>query len=744
MGLTLLCVLWSCGRFGVRLDPSLDAGGGPDAGRPDAGGPYMGCDATTCEAPIAMPCEDPDSVSPRAICGCGRSDQDDADGDGTPDCIDFCPGSDDLNQDGACACEAAQQDEDGDGTPNCSDRCPYDPVKSEPGMCGCGVVDDDRDGDGVPDCVDECDDDPNKSVEGMCGCGSSELDSDLDGIPDCTDRCSGASDAIYEPVTDCGEGYCRQTNTASMCVAGVETACMPGMPLSAADSTCDNVDDDCDGSVDEDYDTIDRSCGLGVCLRTGTVSCVNGVVTDSCVPGDPLASDDSTCDNVDDDCDGLVDEDVPIVMKSCEPGACSMTGSIACVDGELVDSCIDPAEPAADDATCNNLNDDCDDAVDEDYVPSNTTCGVGACARTGMLTCVSGTAVDSCTPAQPAVMVDNSCNNIDDDCDGRVDEQYPTTTISCGMGICAATGNRRCQNGTVVETCTPGTPRPGADDPAVPGDGLDNDCDGAVDEDLPPCDTTPRTYEPGAYTLPIPGNCRRVTVRLWGGGGGGGQNAGLVGSGATGGPGGYASASVLVQTPLQLFVGAGASNNCNTGGTNAGSSSYGGGSGGTNTGANGADGVVSGGGTGGVPSVGYRGGDGFYGGGGGGQGNGGLGASGSGGGGGAATVLVVNGVVAAVAGGGGGGGGGKALSVLGTLSASGGKGGSGCRGNGQAPNANGGGGGGGGMCSGSTTQAGSDVTPAQSGDIPSGRARGGASNCGAGGAGYAIVTFSPS
>ena len=737
--LLLVCALLGCGRFGVLLQPASDAGRVPDAG-----GPYMGCDASNCDEPTAMDCNDPASVPPQGICGCGRSDQDDSDNDGTPDCIDFCPGARDLTQDAECACAAAQEDADGDGTTNCADRCPFDPQKTEPGMCGCSRSDADRDGDGVPDCIDECDDDPDKSVAGVCDCGTSDLDSDLDGTPDCNDRCSGANDATYEPISDCGAGYCRQTNTASMCVAGMESACIPGMPLAAADSTCNNLDDDCDGRVDEDYDVNTHSCGLGVCARMGDFTCESGVVVDSCVIGDPRAADDSTCDNEDDDCDGLVDENVPSAPSSCGPGACASVGSIECVAGQMVDSCQASSPISTTDTTCNNVDDNCNDAIDDEYVPTNTSCGVGACARTGMLTCTLGTEVDSCTPAQPAVTVDSSCNNTDDDCDGRIDEQYVTTTLSCGRGICTASGSRRCQNGVVVDSCTAGTPRPGADDPAVPGDGLDNDCDGKVDENLPACDTTPRTYEAGSYALTIPGNCRRVTVRLWGGGGGGGQNAGIAGSGATGGPGGYATASVLVQAPLQLFVGAGASNNCNTGGTNAGSASYSGGAGGTGTGANGQDGAVSGGGTGGSPSSGQRGGNGHYGGGGAGQGDGGLGASGSGGGGGAASVLIVNGVIAAVAGGGGGGGGGQSLSVLGTLSASGGKGGSGCRGNGQAPNANGGGGGGGGMCSGSSTQAGSDVDPAQSGDIPSGRARGGSSNCGGGGNGYAIVTFSPS
>lgn len=56
---------------------------------------------------------------------------------------------------------------------------------------------------------------------------------------------------------------------------------------SATDATCDGVDDDCDGSVDEDYLPTTSSCGVGVCVASGTRTCVDGVVVDSCEPGEP-------------------------------------------------------------------------------------------------------------------------------------------------------------------------------------------------------------------------------------------------------------------------------------------------------------------------------------------------------------------------------------------------------------------------------------------------------------------------
>jgi hypothetical protein len=39
--------------------------------------------------------------------------------------------------------------------------------------------------------------------------------------------------------------------------------------------------------------------------------------------------------------------------------------------------------PAANDTSCNGVDNDCNGQVDEDYVPVATNCGAGACAATG-------------------------------------------------------------------------------------------------------------------------------------------------------------------------------------------------------------------------------------------------------------------------------------------------------------------------------------------------------------------------
>ena len=47
------------------------------------------------------------------------------------------------------------------------------------------------------------------------------------------------------------------------------------------------------------------------------------------------------------------------------------------------------------------------------FVSAPTSCGLGACASTGLTSCVAGVVLDSCTAGTPASS-DTTCNGIDD------------------------------------------------------------------------------------------------------------------------------------------------------------------------------------------------------------------------------------------------------------------------------------------------------------------------------------------
>ncbi|MBI3756537.1 MAG: hypothetical protein HY267_01020 [Deltaproteobacteria bacterium] len=126
---------------------------------------------------------------------------------------------------------------------------------------------------------------------------------------------------------------------------------------------------------------------------------------------------------------------------------------------------------------CNGIDDNCDGTVDEGFdVGAACAVGVGACARSGVKVCTTdgGGTICSATPGSPTAEV---CNNIDDNCNGQIDEGLGT--ISCGQGGCEQTV-AACVNGQPA-VCIPGTPKA-----EICGNDIDEDCNGT---DLP-CVTT--------------------------------------------------------------------------------------------------------------------------------------------------------------------------------------------------------------------------------------------------------------
>jgi hypothetical protein len=123
-------------------------------------------------------------------------------------------------------------------------------------------------------------------------------------------------------------------------------------------------------------------------------------------------------------------------------GVCH-AGVSYCIDG-VWQACIDQVTPAAAE-TCNLLDDDCNQSTDDGF-PA-TTCGLGACAKT--LTECQGGAIATCVPGTPAA-TETCGDNIDNNCNGAVDEGCPSSCVR----VSSLSGNDNTPDGTVMPFAT--------------------------------------------------------------------------------------------------------------------------------------------------------------------------------------------------------------------------------------------------------------------------------------------------
>ena len=195
---------------------------------------------------------------------------------------------------------------------------------------------------------------------------------------------------------------------------------------------CNDLDDDCDTLVDEDFPEKGLPCTdgeLGVCLGIGTLVCTadgSGTECDITNPGALPGTE--ICNQLDDDCDGMIDEDdlgLPLPCPTCIPSP----------------------------EVCDGVDNDCDLAIDEQAEVAQNQPGIFG-VPCGVLTppndqppCQLGTVL--CINAMPVCVgfkgpKPEVCNGLDDDCDGL------------GEQFAACPGDTQCVEGVCVEPCSGG------------------------------------------------------------------------------------------------------------------------------------------------------------------------------------------------------------------------------------------------------------------------------------------------
>jgi len=260
---------------------------------------------------------------------------------------------------------------------------------------------------------------------------------------------------------------------------------------------CENsIDEDCDGqfndgcpvcvegSTESCYSGPASTNGVGVC-HAGVKTCVNGIW--SACTSQVVPSGSELCGNLqDEDCDGLTNEGctcTPGATRACYTGPAGTEGIGVCKTGQQTcfgttrtfwGACTGEVKPTSE--SCDNLDNNCNGQTDDGNPGGGALCSTGrpgVCTQ-GTMTCSGGALVCAAnTPASPEI-----CDSQDNDCDGQSDEGNPGGGASCGTGlpgICSA-GTMTCQSGGL--SCVQNQ-QPVAEDCNT---SADDDCDGQVNE----------------------------------------------------------------------------------------------------------------------------------------------------------------------------------------------------------------------------------------------------------------------
>jgi len=377
----------------------------------------------------------------------------------------------------------------------------------------------------------QCEGERKCADEGLTDCSAPQPEKETCDLKD--NDCNGTTDDV-EPLMCLIDNQFGKCPGTSACEGGKDVC--EGTP--PAEEVCNSADDDCDGDTDEegaadcvtyfsDEDTDDygvTSDSRCLCSPEPPHTAVDG---GDCNDADEEAnpSIDEVCNLKDDDCDGDTDEEgaggcsiLYLDEDRDEYGVttdvkclCAGTGYYTAVVGEDCNDEDDKVHPGADEI-CNNKDDNCDGLTDpeespgcanyyvdgdgDNYGSDNTPprCLCSDDPSTMFTALVAGDCNDVEASINPKVT--ETCDQIDNDCDGETDEpgangcqirfkdedddDFGTEDSLCA---CVVTSP---YTAMVTGDCDDGDGGINPDAPEVCGDEKDNNCNGLTDEEGAP------------------------------------------------------------------------------------------------------------------------------------------------------------------------------------------------------------------------------------------------------------------
>jgi len=171
---------------------------------------------------------------------------------------------------------------------------------------------------------------------------------------------TGPEGSLGRGACKAGRRTCSDDGTLGQC----------GGQIAPSAELCNNIDDDCDGIVDNGFERDGALCEFatakGVCRTQGKWHCSADGTKSECdaVIIQPQAE---TCDGLDNDCNGQVDDNsVPQDQQACTTGKAGVcnAGTNTCVNSKV--RCVQNVQPGPE--ICNGFDDNCNNQIDDDCV----------------------------------------------------------------------------------------------------------------------------------------------------------------------------------------------------------------------------------------------------------------------------------------------------------------------------------------------------------------------------------------